>query len=161
MLPAELQPGTEPGRTAECRSETRDHDECSEAHESRSSCQDTRAHGNGEGYAEAGEIILQGQACELRGRLTIIHCRSNSSRRNGLLNRPIEKRFSLSRCRQLRRSCNARLDRVASSNRRCADGVLPCTAGALAIRCAHGHRGRRTPVGMTPSMFRQDARPRS
>ena len=77
VLPAELQSGTESGRTAERGSEARNHDERSQAHQAGATQENGGAHDDGCINSRASEIVLQGQARELRGRLTIIRRRSN------------------------------------------------------------------------------------
>lgn len=62
VLLAELQPGTESGRTAECRPEARHHDKRSEADTARTLEEDHRTHEDGEGIAGEGQNLLQGQA---------------------------------------------------------------------------------------------------
>ena len=62
VLLAELQPGTESGRTAECRLETRHHDKRSEVDTARTLEEGHRTHEAGEGIAGEGQNLLQGQA---------------------------------------------------------------------------------------------------
>ena len=78
VLPAELQPGTEPGRTVECRPEARHHDKGSEADTARTLEEDYRTHEHGEGVAGKGQNLLQGQARRLCRRINLIYCRSNN-----------------------------------------------------------------------------------
>lgn len=77
VLPSKLQSGTESGRAVECRSETCHHDKRSQAHQTGTAQEDRGTYDDGCIDARARKIILQGQACALCGRFTIIHCRSN------------------------------------------------------------------------------------